>query len=108
MSSRLFQEVRERQGLVYAIHSGNAAFRDSGLFYIYAGTEPANFGRVVELVLRELRELHARGVTADELSRAKDHLKGRLLLAVESTSSRTTRRARSGCRSGILAPPKVC
>lgn len=94
MSSRLFQEVRERQGLVYAIHSGNAAFRDSGLFYIYAGTEPAHFGRVVDLVLQELRKVRAKGVTADELARAKDHLKGSLMLSLESTSSRMTRIAK--------------
>ncbi len=94
MSSRLFQEVRERQGLVYAIHSGNAAFRDAGLFYIYAGTEPAHFGRVVELVLQELRKVRAHGITADELARAKDHLKGSRMLSLESTSSRMTRIAK--------------
>jgi predicted Zn-dependent peptidase len=94
MSSRLFQEVREREGLVYAIHSGNAAFRDSGLFYVYAGTEPAHFRRVVELTLRELRKLRAEGVTADELRRAKDHLKGSLMLSLESTGSRMTRVAK--------------
>jgi predicted Zn-dependent peptidase len=94
MSSRLFQEVRERQGLVYSIHSGNAAFRDSGLFYIYAGTEPAHFGRVVELVLQELSKVRAEGVTADELRRAQDHLKGSLMLSLESTASRMTRIAK--------------
>ena len=94
MSSRLFQEVRERQGLVYAIGSGNAAFRDSGLFYVYAGTEPSNFGRVVDLVLQELRKVRAQGVTADELIRAKDHLKGSLMLSLESTASRMTRIAK--------------
>jgi predicted Zn-dependent peptidase len=94
MSSRLFQVVREREGLVYSIHSGNAAFRDSGLFYVYAGTEPAHFRRVVDLTLRELRTLRAGGVTADELRRAKDHLKGSLMLSLESTGSRMTRVAK--------------
>jgi predicted Zn-dependent peptidase len=94
MSSRLFQVVREREGLVYSIHSGNSAFRDSGLFYVYAGTEPANFGRVVDLTLRELRTLRASGVSADELRRAKDHLKGSLMLSLESTGSRMTRIAK--------------
>src|SRR5262245_33690246 len=94
MSSRLFQVVREREGLVYAIHSGNAAFRDSGLFYVYAGTEPAHFRRVVDLTLRELRLLRAEGVTQDELRRAKDHLKGSLMLSLESTGSRMTRIAK--------------
>ncbi len=94
MSSRLFQEVREREGLVYSIHSGNAAFRDSGLFYVYAGTEPAHFSRVIELTTRELRKLRADGVSADELRRAKDHLKGSLMLSLESTGSRMTRIAK--------------
>jgi predicted Zn-dependent peptidase len=94
MSSRLFQEVRERQGLVYSIYSGNAAFRDSGLFYIYAGTEPAHFPRVMDLVLGELRKLRQEGVTPEELARAKDHLKGSLMLSLESTSSRMTRIAK--------------
>jgi predicted Zn-dependent peptidase len=94
MSSRLFQVVREREGLVYSIHSGNAAFRDSGLFYVYAGTEPAHFRRVVDLTLRELRALRLDGVTAEELRRAKDHLKGSLMLSLESTGSRMTRIAK--------------
>ena len=94
MSSRLFQEVRERQGLVYSIYSGNAAFRDCGLFYIYAGTEPAHFPKVLRLVMQELRKLKREGVTADELTRAKEHLKGSLMLSLESTSSRMTRLAK--------------
>jgi predicted Zn-dependent peptidase len=94
MSSRLFQRVREREGLVYSIHSGNAAFRDGGHFYVYAGTEPAHFRRVVELTLREFRSLRESGVTADELRRAKDHLKGGLMLSLESTGSRMTRIAK--------------
>jgi predicted Zn-dependent peptidase len=94
MSSRLFQVVREREGLVYSIHSGNAAFRDSGLFYVYAGTEPAHFGRVIELTLQELRLLRADGVSDDELRRAKDHLKGSMMLSLESTGSRMTRIAK--------------
>jgi len=94
MSSRLFQEVRERQGLVYSIYSGNAAFRDCGLFYIYAATEPDHFPKVLELVLGELRKLRRQGVTPDELGRAKEHLKGSLMLSLESTSSRMTRIAK--------------
>jgi predicted Zn-dependent peptidase len=93
MSSRLFQEIRERQGLVYSIHSGNAAFRDTGLFYVYAGSEPSQFERVVELTLTELRKIRAGGITAEELGRAKEHLKGSLMLSLESTSSRMTRSA---------------
>jgi predicted Zn-dependent peptidase len=94
MSSRLFQVVREREGLVYSIHSGNAAFHDTGLFYVYAGTEPVHFGRVVELTLQELRSLRVDGVSDDELRRAKDHLKGSMMLSLESTGSRMTRIAK--------------
>jgi predicted Zn-dependent peptidase len=94
MSSRLFQEVRERQGLVYSIYSGNAGFRDCGLFYVYAGTEPAHFPKVLRLVTEELRKLKRSSVTADELARAKEHLKGSLMLSLESTSSRMTRLAK--------------
>jgi predicted Zn-dependent peptidase len=94
MSSRLFQEVRERQGLVYSIYSGNAGFRDCGLFYVYAGTEPANFTKVLGLVTEELRKVKRSGITADELARAKEHLKGSLMLSLESTSSRMTRLAK--------------
>jgi predicted Zn-dependent peptidase len=94
MSSRLFQEIRERRGLVYSIHSGNVGFRDSGLFYVYAAAEPGRFREVVDLVLAELRRVRADGVTAEELARAKDHLTGSLMLSLESTSSRMSRIAK--------------
>jgi predicted Zn-dependent peptidase len=94
MSSRLFQEVRERQGLVYSIHSGAQPFRDTGLLYLYAATDAANFSKVLKSILKEIRDLKKDGVTADELQRAKDHLKGSLMLSLESTSSRMNRLAK--------------
>ncbi|MBI4240985.1 MAG: insulinase family protein, partial [Candidatus Rokubacteria bacterium] len=94
MSSRLFQEVRERQGLVYSIHSGSQAYRDTGLLYIYAGTDTQNFSKVLKCVLKEVRALKKDGITAEELRRAKDHLKGNLMLSLESTSSRMNRLAK--------------
>jgi predicted Zn-dependent peptidase len=102
MSSRLFQEVRERQGLVYSVHSGAQQFRDSGLVYLYAGTEAGNFGKVLKAFLREVRALKKDGVTADELSRAKDHLKGNLMLSLESSSSRMNRLAKQELRFGAF------
>jgi len=57
MSSRLFQEIRERQALVYSVHSGQQAYRDTGLFYVYAGTDPANFGKVLRALMKEIRGL---------------------------------------------------
>ncbi len=94
MSSRLFQEVRERQGLVYSIHSGVQAFVDTGMLYLYAATDPGNFSKVLKSILKEIRELKKNGVTAEELARSKDHLKGSLMLSLESTSSRMNRLAK--------------
>jgi predicted Zn-dependent peptidase len=94
MSSRLFQEVRERQGLVYSIHSGAQAFADTGIVYLYAATDAQNFSKVLKSILKELREVKKAGITAEELKRAKDHLKGSLMLSLESTSSRMNRLAK--------------
>jgi len=94
MSSRLFQEIRERQGLVYAIHSGVQVFVDTGTLYVYAATDASNFSKVLKSILKEIRELKKAGITEDELRRAKDHLKGSLMLSLESTSSRMNRLAK--------------
>jgi predicted Zn-dependent peptidase len=94
MSSRLFQEVRERQGLVYSIHSGVQAFLDTGVLYLYAASDPGNFSKVLKSTLKEIRELKKNGITAEELKRAKDHLKGSLMLSLETSSSRMNRLAK--------------
>jgi predicted Zn-dependent peptidase len=94
MSSRLFQEVRERQGLVYSIHSSLQSYSDTGTLYVYAATDPPNFSKMLKSTLKELREAKKQGVTEDELKRAKDHLKGSLMLSLESTSSRMNRLAK--------------
>jgi len=94
MSSRLFQEVRERQGLAYSVHSGVQAFTDTGLMYVYAATDVENFSKVLKSILKELREVKKHGVTVEELRRSKDHLKGSLMLSLESTSSRMNRLAK--------------
>jgi predicted Zn-dependent peptidase len=100
MSSRLFQEIRERQGLAYSIHSGAQAFLDTGVLYLYAATDAGNFSKVLKSVLKEIRELKKTGVTAEELKRAKDHLKGSLMLSLESTSSRMNRLAKQEMHLG--------
>jgi predicted Zn-dependent peptidase len=100
MSSRLFQEIRERQALVYSVHSGTQSFHDTGVLYVYAGTDPPNFGKVMKALMKELRALKKDGVTAEELRRAKDHLKGNLMLSLESTSSRMNRLAKQELRFG--------
>jgi predicted Zn-dependent peptidase len=94
MSSRLFQNIREKYGLVYAVFSGLSAYRDAGILSIYAGTAPANARKVVSLILEEFRNLKNNSIPPDELQRAKDYLKGNLLLGLESTTSRMANIAR--------------
>ena len=94
MSSRLFQNIRERQGLAYAVFSELSPYRDTGCLSIYAGTSIESAGKVVESIVKEFRELKQDGVSAEELRRAKDHLKGSLMLSLESTSSRMSNLAR--------------
>lgn len=88
MSSRLFQNIREKQGLAYTVYSELTMYRDAGCMLIYAGTSLKTAGKVVESIVRELRELADQKVSAEELRRAKDHLKGSYVLGLESTSSR--------------------
>src|SRR5207249_7758180 len=82
------------------VHSGIQSYRDAGLFYIYAGTDAANFNKVVKALVKEVRGLKKDGIAAEELRRAKDHLKGNLMLSLESTSSRMNRLARQELRFG--------
>ncbi len=94
MSSRLFQNIRERQGLAYAVYSELSPYSDTGCLSVYAGTSLESARRVVESVLREFSDLKQQTVPAEELRRAKDHLKGSLMLSLESTSSRMSNLAR--------------
>ncbi len=90
MSSRLFQNIREKRGLVYSIYSAPNVYRDAGALIVYAGCAPERAASVVELTLRELRNLRNKPVPADELKRAKENIKGQFMLSLESTSSRMT------------------
>ncbi len=94
MSSRLFQNIREKQGLAYAVFSELSPYRDTGVLTIYAGTALDTAERVVHSVVEEFRNLKEHPVTEEELRRAKDHLKGSLMLSLESTSARMTNLAR--------------
>lgn len=94
MSSRLFQNIRERQGLAYAVFSELNPYRDTGCLSIYAGTSLESARQVVESIVKEFHELKQQAVTAEELRRAKDHLKGSLMLSLESTASRMSNLAR--------------
>ena len=95
MSSRLFQNVREKRGLAYAVNSSLVSYRDVGTLLIYAGCDAAATSEVVDLVVAELQNLKRDPMPAAELQRAKDHLKGNLVLGLESTSSRMSQLARS-------------
>jgi predicted Zn-dependent peptidase len=94
MSSRLFQNIREKQGLAYAVYSELSMYTDTGCMAIYAGTSVETAGKVVESIVKELRELKQNLVPYEELRRAKDHLKGSFVLGLESTSSRMGNLAR--------------
>ncbi len=90
-SSRLFQEVREKRGLAYAVYSYASQFVDGGQIGIYVGTRPDNVAEAMEVIGGELRRVAADGVTADELERARENLKGRTTLSTESTLARMNR-----------------
>ena len=94
MSSRLFQKIREEQGLVYSIYSDLNPYRDTGCLTIYAGTSLESTRSVVDSILTEFRELKNTPIPADELRRAKDQLKGSLMLSLESSTSRMSNLAR--------------
>ncbi|MBC7801347.1 MAG: insulinase family protein [Gemmatimonadaceae bacterium] len=103
MSSRLFQEIREKRGLVYSIYSFAAPFMDGGLFGIYAGTGEAEAEELVPVTLEELRKVQL-GVTEDELHRARAQVKASLLMSLESTGSRCEQLARQLQVFGRIVP----
>lgn len=94
MSSRLFQEVREKRGLAYSIYSYQQAYRDTGLLVVYAGTAPESYRQVLDLVWGECRRVRDEPMDPDEFRRGKEQLKGNLLLGLESTNNRMTRLAK--------------
>ena len=94
MSSRLFQNIRERQGLAYAIFSDVSPYTDSGVLSVYAGTSRETTGQLIRCVVEEFRRIKHEAVSAEELRRAKDHLKGSMMLSLESTSARISNLAR--------------
>jgi len=94
ISSRLFQRIREERGLAYSVYSALNSFVDTGFLVVYAATAPGSAGEVIRLVVEELRELRDRGPTDEEVQTAREHLKGSLMLSLESTSSRMTSLAR--------------
>ncbi len=94
MSSRLFQNVREKRGLAYAVFSGLSAYRDAGSFTVYAGCANEAVEEVIDLIVEEIRGVKQAPVPDAELRRSKDHLKGSLMLSLENTASRMSHLAR--------------
>jgi predicted Zn-dependent peptidase len=94
MSSRLFQNVREKQGLVYSIFSELNPFRDAGMMSVYAGTSRESAGKVVKAIVNEFHQLKSTAISEEELKRAKDQLKGSLMLSLESSTARMSNLAR--------------
>jgi predicted Zn-dependent peptidase len=94
-SSRLFQEIREKRGMAYSVYSFASQYSDSGQVGLYVGTREENLVECFEIVARELGDVSAGHVRAGELERAKENLKGRMLLSMESTSNRMSRLGKS-------------
>ena len=94
MSSRLFQNIREKRGLAYAVFSGLNSYTDAGCLNVYAGTSTSNARTVVQLIVEEFARLKSEPLTREELRRTKDYLKGSTLLGLESTMSRMANLAR--------------
>ena len=102
MSSRLFQEVREKRGLAYSVYSYRSLFADTGTFVVYAGTTPQNAETVIDIISSEMNSVVRDGITETELKRAVGHIKGSLVLSAEDPGSRMNRLGRQQLTSGEI------
>jgi predicted Zn-dependent peptidase len=102
MSSRLFQEIREKRGMAYSVYSYHAQYAETGLFCVYAGTAPSKAKAVLAIVRSELATVAADGLGSEELERAKGHLKGSLALSLEETGGRMSRLGKSELANGEI------
>jgi predicted Zn-dependent peptidase len=94
-SSRLFQEIREKRGMAYSVYSFASQYTDTGLIGVYVGTREENLGPCLEIAAEQLADISAGNLRPEEISRAKENLKGRIMLSMESTSSRMSRLGKS-------------
>jgi predicted Zn-dependent peptidase len=94
-SSRLFQEIREKRGMAYSVYSFAAQYTDTGVIGVYVGTREENLGSCVEICVEQISEIAAGRLRKGELERAKESLKGRIVLSLESTSNRMSRLGKS-------------
>ncbi len=102
MSSRLFQEIRERRGLAYSVYSYHAQYTEAGLFTAYAGTTPSRAKEVIGLLRRELDDVRDGGLAAEEFDRAKGHVKGSTVLSLEDSGGRMSRLGKSEIAHGEI------
>jgi predicted Zn-dependent peptidase len=102
MSSRLFQEIREKRGLVYSVYSYHSQYTEAGVFSCYAGTTPARAREVIELLRRELDDVAGGGLTSEEFERAKGHVKGSMVLSLEDPGGRMSRIGKSEISHGEI------
>ncbi len=102
MSSRLFQEIREKRGLAYSVYSYHTMFAETGLFGMYSGTTPGRADESLALLRREAQEVAEGGLTTEEFERAKGHVKGSMVLGLEDTSGRMARLGRSETGHGEI------
>jgi len=108
MSSRLFQEIREKRGLAYAVYSFSALYQDTGEFAVYAGTRPENAEEVIRLIHLEMERIAESGVTAEEFERVRQAAQGHLVLGMESTRNRMTRLGKNEVTGGeILSADEI-
>ncbi|CCO09413.1 M16 family metallopeptidase [Desulforamulus hydrothermalis] len=106
LSSRLFQEIREQRGLVYTVYSYHSSYYDTGIFGVYAGLSRQNVNQAMELIFKEIKDIKKNGVTREELQRAKDQLKGNLLLSLESVNTHMSRLGKSELYLGKVYSPE--
>ncbi|MCC6445975.1 MAG: insulinase family protein [Armatimonadetes bacterium] len=106
MSSRLFQEIREKRGLAYNIGSYSNSYRDAGMVAIYGGTGPEQAGQVMELIRAEIRKIYSEKVSGAELDRAKNQIKSSLIMSQESMISRMSFTGKSELFYGRVIPLK--
>ncbi len=105
-SSRLFQEIREKRGMAYSVYSYSSQYADAGQIGVYVGTREDNLAECLEIAVAELSDIASGNVRDDELARAKENLKGRILLSLESTSARMTRLGKSTITDTPLLTPE--
>jgi len=106
MSSRLFQQIRERRGLAYSVYSFFTSFVDTGMFGVYAGVAPDNVNETIRLIIKEMDSLKNKRISDDELVRAKEFTKGNLVLASESNDNQMVRLAQNEFNLGRQTPLK--